>query len=213
MAAPGDIPISGINLGEIGFMTEIDAGEPPEKLTALLGKKGWIDERAMLQVETPAGGGAGVYHALNDVVVARGEIARVIKIMTSVNGQHLTTYKADGLVIATATGSTGYSLAAGGPVMHPRSRDILMVPVAPHLCLDSPMVLPEKAEITLRVDTYLQATLSVDGHINLPLSGGDTIRIKSSPRTIRFRRIRPEASFYNILEEKLRGKQGEGRKG
>jgi NAD+ kinase len=88
-----------------------------------------------------------------------------------------------------------------------------MIPVAPHLSLDSPLVLPEKAEITLRADTYLPLTLSIDGHINLSLSGGDTLKIKHSPKTTRFRRIRPQASFYNILEEKLKGKHGEGRKG
>ena len=206
-------PITGINLGKLGFMTELDADEAMVKLPALLGEDGWTDERTMLQVEIPARGEPQVYHALNDVVVARGEIARMVKIESSVDGQYLTTYKADGLIIATATGSTGYSLAAGGPILYPWSSDFLMIPVAPHLSLDSPLVLPESAEITLRADTYLPLTLSIDGHINLPLSGGDTLKMKPSPKTTRFRRIRPQASFYNILEEKLRGKQGESGKG
>jgi NAD+ kinase len=213
IALDRQIPITGINLGKLGFLTELDAGEAMEKLPALLAGKGWIDERAMLQAEVVSGGEPRVYHALNDIAAARGEIARMVKIEASVDGQHLATYKADGLIIATATGSTGYALAAGGPIMHPQSGDFLMVAVAPHLCLDSPLVLPEKAEITLRADTYLPTTLSVDGHINRPLSGGVTLKIKRSPRTTRFRRIRPREYFYNILEEKLRGKQGESRKG
>ena len=167
----------------------------------------------MLQVEVASGGIPQTLPALNDIVVARGEIVRLVKIEAVVDGQYLTTYRTDGLILATATGSTGYALAAGGPVIHPRSKDFLMVPVSAHLSFDRPLVMPEKAQVQLRLDAFLAATLSVDGHINLPLSGGDTLTVKRSPRTARFLRIRPEASFYNILEEKLRGKQGEGRKG
>jgi len=206
------IPISGINLGKLGFMTELDAGEALEKLPVLLGEKGWLDERSMLQVELKTGGSQQVYHALNDVVVARGEIARLIRIQASVDGQRLATYKTDGLILATATGSTGYNLAAGGPIMYPLSKDFLMVPVSPHLSLDKSLILPEQAQVELRLDTYHPATLSVDGHINLPLSGGDTLLVKHSPHTTRFWRIRPRDSFYNILEEKLRGKWIESRK-
>jgi NAD+ kinase len=206
IAISRNIPVSGINLGKLGFMTEIDADEAPEKLPALLGEKGWLDERAMLQVEIKTDGTPRVYHALNDIVVARGEIARLIRIKVSVDGQRLAIYKTDGLVLATATGSTGYAMAAGGPIMHPQSRDFLMVPISPHLSMDKPLVLPEKAEVALCLDTYHAATLSVDGHINLPLSGGDTLAVKHSPHTTRFWRIRPRDYFYNILEEKLRGK-------
>ena len=200
------IPICGINLGKLGFMTELDADEVLEKLPELVGENGWIDERSMLQVELKTNGSPRVYHALNDIVVARGEIARMIRIQASVDGQRLATYKTDGLILATATGSTGYNLAAGGPIMYPQSKDFLLVPVSPHLSLDKPLVLPEQARVELRLDTYHPATLSVDGHINLPLSGGDTLLVKHSPHTTRFWRIRPRDSFYNILEEKLRGK-------
>jgi NAD+ kinase len=96
--------------------------------------------------------------------------------------------------------------------MYPRSGDFLMVPVAPHLSLSRPLVLPGKTEVALRLDAYLPATLSVDGHINMALSGGDTLKVKRSTATTRFLRIRPEASFYNILEEKLRGNQVGDRK-
>lgn len=206
IAVSRNIPVSGINLGKLGFMTELDTAEAIDKLPALLGEKGWIDERSMLQVEIKTDGAPRVYHALNDIVVARGEIARMIRIQVSVDGQLLAIYKTDGLILATATGSTGYAMAAGGPIMYPQSRDFLMVPISPHLSMDKPLVLPEKAQVELCLDTYHIATLSVDGHINLPLSGGDTLLVKHSPKTTRFWRIRPRDSFYNILEEKLRGK-------
>jgi NAD+ kinase len=206
IAVSYNIPISGINLGKLGFMTELEDDEALNKLPVLLGEKGWIDERSMLQVELKTDGEPRVYHALNDIVVARGAIARLIRIQASVDGQRLAIYKTDGLVLATATGSTGYAMAAGGPIMYPQSRDCLMVPVSPHLSMDKPLVLPEKAQVELFLDTYHAATLSVDGHINLPLSGGDTLVIKHCPKTVRFWRIRPRDSFYNILEEKLRGK-------
>ncbi|MBA7705079.1 NAD kinase [subsurface metagenome] len=211
---PGMTPIVGINLGKLGFMTELDADEAREKLPSLINAEGWIDERAMLQVEVTASGQEPrVYHALNDIVVARGEIARLIRVEASIDGQHLTNYKTDGVIAATATGSTGYTLAARGPILYPQSRDFLLVPIAPHLSLAYPLVLPEKAELTLRLNTYHAAALSVDGHINLSLSNDDAIVIRRSPHVVKFLRIRPRESFYSSLEDKLKGKQGEsGRK-
>ena len=207
MTADREIPITGINLGKLGFMTELDAKEAIEKLPELLNDRGWIDERSMLRVEVAISGETQVYHALNDVVVARGKIARLIRIETSINGELLTTYKTDGLILATATGSTGYSLAAGGPILYPQSQDILMVPIAPHLCLDSALVLPGQSEIKLVVDTYHGAILSADGHVNLRLSGGDQVSLERSNLTTRFLRIKPEGYFFQDLEERLYGKR------
>ena len=205
---PGKTPITGINLGKLGFLTEFDADEAMEKLPLLLDGKGWTDERTLLQVELIAPGQTKkIFHALNDVVLARGEVVRLIRVEVSIDGQPLTTYKTDGLIIATATGSTGYALAARGPIIYPESRDLLLTPVAPHLSLPYALVLPEKAAVTLRLDTYHQALLSIDGHINLPLSSSDTIVVRRSPYIARFLRLRPRESFYSLLEEKLRGKQ------
>lgn len=206
---PEMTPVTGINLGKLGFLAELDADRALEKLPFLLERKGWIDERYMLQVEMSGPDRKHkVYHALNDVVVARGAIARVIQIDVRVNGQHLTAYRADGVVVATATGSTGYAMAAGGPIMYPQSPDMLVVPVAPHLNSLSPVVLPGTAVVELSVGTYHSATISVDGHINLSLSNGDKITVKSSQYKTRFLRLRPEESFFGSLEEKLKGKQG-----
>jgi NAD+ kinase len=208
VAVPEQIPIIGINLGRLGFMTELSAGEAKEKLPALLEGGGWVDERAMLEAELKPSESepATVFHALNDVVVARGAVARVVYVEASIDDQALTTYKGDGVMVATATGSTGYSLAAGGPILHPRSKDFLLLPVVPHLSPPYPMVLPATAVVRLRLATTHQATLGVDGHINLPLTSGAVITVKQSPRVGRFLRVRPETSFYASLGQKLKGR-------
>jgi NAD+ kinase len=169
----------------------------------------------MLQVELAVKGQKKrVYHALNDVVIGRGEVARIIRVDAAVDDQPLTTYRADAVIVATATGSTGYSLAAGGPIMYPQSPDFLLVGVAPHLSLSYPIVVPGSAVVTLRLNTYLAATLSIDGHINVPLTDGATITVKRSLNIARFYRIRPKDSFFSALEDKLKGKQGDSsRKG
>ena len=206
---PEMTPITGINLGNLGFMTELSADETLEKLPALLAGEGWIDERTMLEAELAATDQEPprIFHALNDVVVARGAIARLVRIEASIDGQYLATYKADGVIVATATGSTGYSLAAGGPILYPQSKDFLLISITPHLSSAYALVLPSKTVVQLRVMVTHEATLSIDGHINLPLSDGAMITVKHSPNTVRFLRIHPQNTFYRSLEEKLKGKQ------
>ena len=210
VAVPDLIPIVGVNLGRLGFMTELSVDEAVEKLPALLAGKGWVDERAMLEAGLLAAGQdepAGTFCALNDVVVARGAVARMIYIEASIDDQPLTTYKADGMIVATATGSTGYSLAAGGPILHPQSQDFILLPILPHLSSAYPMVLPQAAMVKLRITTAHQALLSIDGHIHLPLNSGAVITVKCSANTTRFLRIRSQTSFYSSLEQRLKGKQ------
>ncbi|MCJ7764132.1 MAG: NAD(+)/NADH kinase [Dehalococcoidales bacterium] len=207
--APHSVPIIGINLGRLGFLTELAPDEAIEKLPALLAGGGWLDERAMLEAEIViAVEGRESTHrffALNDVVVARGEIARIIDVEASVDGNLMTTYKADGVIIATATGSTGYSLSAGGPILNPQADDFLLVPILPYLSLRHPLVLPPKTVVELKVGTIHKAVLSVDGHISLPLAGGTGIIIKHSPVKTRFLRVSPKDSFYGTLKRKLKG--------
>jgi len=198
------VPITGINMGKLGFMTELGAAEAKEKLPALLEGKGWLDERAMLEAEIDGG---TTYYALNDVVVARGAVARVVYIEAGIDGKKLTTYKADGVVVATATGSTGYSLSAGGPILHPRAKEYLLSPILPHLSLGYSLVLPSTAVVKLRIATAHEATLSIDGHINPPLADGAVITVRHSPTRARFLRIHPENAFYSSLEQKLKGKR------
>jgi len=144
---------------------------------------------------------------LNDVVVARGAVARVVYVEASIDGEPLTTYKADGVIVATATGSTGYSLAAGGPILHPQAKEFLLLPILPHLSLTYTLVLPSTTVVKLRISTAHEATLSIDGHINLSLSSSAIITVKRSSSTAQFLRIHPETSFYSSLERRLKGKQ------
>ena len=210
VALQSQIPIIGINMGNLGFLTELKADQAIERLPELLAAKGWLDERTMLEAELEteqSNGRPAIFHALNDVVLARGAIPKLIQIETSIDDKSLTTYRADGVILATATGSTGYSLAAGGPVLHPQSADILLVPIVSHLSLGYSLVLPSTSLITLRVTTSTQASLSIDGHTNIPVPNGYVIRVKKSAQKTRFLRLYPQNYFFNVLEEKLRGKK------
>ena len=201
---PDVVPVVGINLGNLGFMTELKADDALENLSRLLDGEGWVEERAMLETEPSSQG--KVFHAMNDVFVGRRSFARLIRIETEVNGELLATHRADGVIVATATGSTGYSMAAGGPILCPQAKEIIFKPVCPHLALDRAVVLPAGAELRLKVTTTHEAMLSIDGQVELPLSSGDEVRVKRSPHVARFLRIRPKDYFYSYVESRLRRK-------
>jgi NAD+ kinase len=202
---PYAIPIIGINLGKIGFLTEIAPDKVIEKLSILLDGGGWVDERDMLEVslidnkETEN----RQFYVLNDIVIARGEIARIINVEASVDGEPLTTYKADGVLCATATGSTGYSMATGGPILHPQSSQYLLAPIMAHMSFNKALVIPSEAVVKLMVAAIHKAVLSVDGHISLPMDGGDTVEVRHSTIKTCFLRIKPRV-FYSMLEQKLK---------
>jgi len=211
LVVPNPTPIIGVNMGNLGFMTELSADDAVDKLPALLAGKGWIDERAMLEAELmpaePGRGTPGVLYALNDVVMARGAIPRMVSIDASIDGEPLTTYRADGVIVATATGSTAYAFTVGGTILHPQASEFLLLPVLPHLSLGYTVVLPSTAVVRLGISTVHQAILSIDGYINLPVLSGDTVTVKHSSNTVRFLRTRPETSFYASLERRLRRKR------
>jgi NAD+ kinase len=200
------VPVIGVNLGKLGFMTELTVPEALDKLRTVIAGEGWLDERAMLEATLVSGSAAPrTFQALNDIVVARGGIARIIRVAAAVDGTPCAVFKADAVIVATATGSTGYSLAAGGPIVYPWSADFLLTPVAPHLGPGFPLVLSGESTVFLRVETYLEATLSIDGHINETLADGDTITIRRSPRVARFLRLKPREAFFATLETRLKG--------
>ena len=203
------IPITGVNLGKLGFMTELSVAEAKDKLAALLAGEGWIDERAMLEaeLEAPDSEGPPVLYALNDMVMARGEIARMVRVEAAIDGKSLTTYRADGVILATATGSTGYSLSAGGPILHPQAKEFLLLPILPHLSLAYTLVLPSSVSVRLRINAAHPTTLSVDGHMNLSLPSGATLKVKQSAKKTRFLRVHSKTSFYGSLERRLKGKK------
>lgn len=203
---PSTTPILGINLGKLGFLSEFSASEAMEKLPAVLNGQGWKESRAMLEAEVSAPGSSGRYHALNDVVVARGASARLISIEVRLDGRTLTTYRADGVIVCTATGSTGYCLATGGPILHPEARDIVLKPIAPHFSIDQALVLPPDTQVTLKVSTGHEAMVSIDGQVEFPLGDGDEVVARISPCSAVLWRLRPRSYFYNSLEQVFKGK-------
>jgi NAD+ kinase len=206
-----EIPILGVNFGHLGFMTELSADDIIERLPSVLNGGGWVDRRMMLQADLYRRDGSrhdeGLPQplcALNDVMMGRGATSRVVYVKATVDGVLLTTYKADGVVIATATGSTGYSLAAGGPILYPQAEDILIKPISAHLTLAYPLVLPSTAVIELEVHTDHEAMLSVDGQISVALHDGDRIVARRGCHVARFLRVNPPEYFYSALERRLK---------
>jgi NAD+ kinase len=200
--APLSVPILGINLGRLGFITEIDGNEVLSNLPDLLKGKGWIEERAMLEAQIAD----KTFHALNDVVL-RSVMAHLVNIKAEIDGTALTTYRADGLIVATATGSTGYSLASGGPILHPQSQEIVLQPISCHLGLSHALVLPPQSIFDLKVARREKVVLSIDGQVELPLSDGQNVRVKLSPYTAHFLRIHEPTYFYSSLWQKLGGRR------
>jgi NAD+ kinase len=208
-AAPCGVPVLGINLGELGFLAELTRAEAVEKLPFFLEGKGWIEERSTLEAVVQRGAASGQDEsdpqlAVNDVVVARGQLARVVRVKVFVSGACLTTYVGDGVVVATPSGSTAYSLSAGGPILDPQMMSIILTPLVPHLAVRNSLVLPPTAEIALDVHTLHEATMAVDGQIDTPIRSGDRVLVRAGSHPSRFLRSHPPAYFYESLFSRLR---------
>ena len=203
-AAPYGTPILGVNLGRVGFLTEADPGTWRDVLSRALVGDYWLEERMMLRAVAYRGGDVlGQAEALNDVVVGRGARACVVHLHTEVDGGDLATYVADGLIVATPTGSTAYALAAGGPVLPPQLRNILLVPVAPHLSMARPIVLSEGVTVRISVTGGRPAVLTVDGEVQAELESEDEVAVEASPHAARFARVQERTYFYKTLVARL----------
>lgn len=203
-ASPYGIPILGVNLGRVGFLTEAGPEMWRDVLTNVLTGNYWIEERMMLRaVIRQRGKAEKEAEALNDVVAGRGARAQVVHLHTDVDGGYLTTYVADGLIVATPTGSTAYALAAGGPVLPPQLRNILLVPVAPHLSMERPIVLSEGVTVHISVTGGRPAVLTVDGEVQAEMESGDEVTVEASTHTARFARVQERTYFYKTLLARL----------
>lgn len=203
-AAPYGTPLLGVNLGRVGFLTEAEPGAWRNVLSRALIGDYWIEERMMVRAVAQRGNELlEPAHALNDVVVARGARARAVHLWTEVDGGYLTTYVADGLIVATPTGSTAYALAAGGPVLPPQLRNILLIPVAPHLSMERPIVLSEGVMVRIVVASGRLAVLTVDGEVQAELADGDEVTVGASSYVARFARVQEKTYFYKTLLERL----------
>ncbi|MEI8230322.1 MAG: NAD(+)/NADH kinase [Candidatus Peregrinibacteria bacterium] len=205
------IPILSVNRGTVGFLAEVELNEADRILPELLSGNGMIDTRSLLKIQAIRGTKTvfrGV--ALNEAVIAQGTIARLIDLQTKLNGESLTTYLADGLIIATPTGSTAYSLAAGGPIVHPTFRSaMILTAINPYSFSQKPIVISGdstvEALVHVRAKKFadVDINLTLDGQMYVPLQDGDRIRATIAPQTLRFLR-RKQDTFLHTLRTKLR---------
>lgn len=201
-----DVPILGINLGKVGFLSKAEAGELDDVLAKIVDGRYTIEERMALEGRILREGrpiDAARHVALNDVVVARGSLARVCRLDVAIDDTHLATFIADGLVISSPTGSTGYSFSAGGPILDPISRNLVVTPIAAYLsAIRSVVVSPEQVVRCTVVDAY-EALVSVDGREDIPVRVGDVVEVSAVERPIRL--IAPEGAqpFWDLLRHKV----------
>jgi NAD+ kinase len=204
LCAPSSVPILGINLGRFGFLIEVQRGDWQQAMERVLAADYWLEERMMLKAEQErAGKKMGDWEVLNECFVGRGEQVRPVRLHAEIDGRHLTTYVADGLIAATPTGSTAYALAAGGPILPPELRNILIVPVAPHLSVDRAIVLHEGSSVRITVRTEHLAILSADGHEPVPLEDGDQVLVRACEHSTLFARLQDPGYFYRNLTSRM----------
>jgi len=196
--------ILGVNQGRLGFLTEVQPAEWPQRFEQMLTGSYWIEERLVVQAaHWRQGKCRDSQYALNEVAVSRAGFERVVRLKTFINDSYLTTYTADGMILSTPTGSTAYALAAGGPILPPELKNILLIPVAPHLSLDRAIVLSAGDRVKLIVHTSQMANMTIDGQADVALADGDTVEIRASPRVSRFLRLRERNYFYETLMQRL----------
>ncbi len=203
-AQPG-VPILGVNLGKLGFLCDLGPHSVLEGLPFYLDGKAQIEERLMLQVtHRREGQDIRTGHALNDVVVGHASIASLVRIHARINGNLLTTFAADGVIVATPSGSTAYSFAAGGPIVHPADQHMLLTPISPHKPRFGSVVAPAGAVITLELDADVQAVMSVDGDAETPVDSGDVVEVRESTYKTRLLRRDSERYFFQALRSTLK---------
>jgi NAD+ kinase len=204
IAAPHEVPIFGVNLGRVGFLSEATPTGWQSKLDRVIRGDFWIEKRLMLEaVVTRNARAIAALSALNDIVVSRGSMVRVVRFHLFVDGDHVITYAADGLIAATPTGSTAYSMAAGGPLLPPRLQNFLVLPVAPHLSFERPIVFHQEAKIKIQVEMEHEAIAAADGQNAITLQSGDEVTIGKHSCESHFARVDGPNYFYHRLMQHL----------
>ncbi|MCU1310176.1 MAG: kinase [Candidatus Angelobacter sp.] len=203
--AKANIPILAVNLGSLGFLTEVPVSELYATFEAVEQKRFTRDSRSLLQCCVQRGDDCiAEYLALNDMVVTKSDIARMTAVDVFVNAQFVAHYKADGVIISTPTGSTAYSLAAGGPILEPSVEAFVITPVSPHALTNRPLVVRDSAEIEVVVrNTPEEAFLTVDGQVGMPVLEGDRVVCKKSEHQVHLLRL-PGRTFFDVLRTKLK---------
>jgi NAD+ kinase len=202
--SPGGVPVFGVNLGRLGFLTDVDPDQMIPALERVLAGDFTVQERMMLRGDVLRDG-ASVHraHAFNDIVVGKGQLAQVIRIETRVNGQFVSRYVADGLIVATPTGSPAYGLAVGGPIIEPSTDVLLVAPISPHMLTNRPLVLSGASVVEcLILEARGTCYLTIDGQEGFPLVAGDIVRVVQSEHRARLVRA-ASGDFFEILRDKM----------
>lgn len=200
-----EVPIIGVNVGGLGFITEVQKSEMYEVMEQIFAGKWEIENRLMLNAQVHRQGGkVAEYTLLNDVVINKGALARIIDLETSINGAYVTNFMADGLIVSTPTGSTAYCLSAGGPILYPSLESIVLIPICPHTLTNRPIVLPDNVLIEITLKSHAEGVyLTLDGQEGFPLNQGDAVVIEKS--LCKTRLVIPhERDFFQILRTKLK---------
>ena len=201
-----DVPILGINVGKVGFLSKVEAGDIERVLRQLVDGAFALEERMAVEAVIQRAGHDDAMHrhvALNDIVVARGSLARVCRLEVSIDASHLATFVADGLVVATPTGSTGYSFSAGGPIVEPTARNLILTPIAGYLTTIRSVVVASRVAVRCRVLDAHEALVSIDGREDVPIAVGDVVEVRTIARPVRF--IEPAGSlpFWDLVRKKV----------
>jgi NAD+ kinase len=198
------VPILGVNLGGLGFLTEITLAELYPMLEAILRGEYKTDERMLLEARVwRKEKVVDTFQVLNDVVINKGALARIIELETSVDQAYLTTFRADGLVISTPTGSTGYSLSAGGPIVYPSLQSIIITPICPHTMTNRPIIVPNEATITVTLCSADQEVfLTLDGQVGFKMELRDRVEVKKGEGFVRLIKS-PSRGYFEVLRQKL----------
>ncbi len=198
------IPILGIHMGRLGFLVEVQPAEWPDRIAQTMRGDYWIEERMMVHARHYRRKRViNLYDVLNEVVISRGQMARVVRLHTYIDGGFLTTYTADGLIISTATGSTAYALAAGGPILPPELKNFLLIPLAPHLSLERAIILSKGVQVRVKISTDHTAVLTLDGQLEIELKDDDEVIMSAGASVGRFVRLQAKNYFYRTLMQRL----------
>lgn len=196
-----NIPIIGVNLGKLGFLAETSTTQIAGFINDILKDRYVIEERAVLQAETP-GDGSRTLFGLNEIVINQSGSVKTIEILASYNDQQIINYLADGLIISTPTGSTGYSLSAGGPIVSPKTEVVVLSPICPHTLTARPIILPDSGTIKINVESKVPVIVTADGNANFKLNSPAAIVIKKAPHKIKLAK-RIDSNYFNVLNKKL----------
>ena len=200
---PAPVPIIGVNVGQLAYLSEIEADELETVMPRLLARDFHISERMVLAVDVESSTGpAGTRYALNEAVLEKGRTGHMIRLDVSINGTPFTSYAADGVIVATPTGTTAYSFSARGPIASPALRCTVLTPISPHMLFDRSLVLEEHEELEFLVCDGRPAELTIDGREIGPLAGGDRVRCSAAPEPLRLATIHPR-DFHQILKMKF----------